>query len=391
MSRDNRRIALALFLWGMGEGLFIFIQPLYLNQLGANPARIGEILSAFSLMAALSFIPAGIVADRAGRRRVIISGWLLGLVAGVAMALAPDLSVFVLALLVYGVTAFVVPAMSSYIVAARGEMTQERALTTVYAGYSAGSILSPAIGGWIGHLLGLRAVYGIAAVFFLFSNIIIFNIAPQPVVHSPAEPRYRALLRNRGFLGLCVLIFLVFAVMGIGLPLTPNYLQDVRGLDAAVVGMFGSVQVLGAVLLGLGLGRRPPRRAWVAAQAMLFISTFLLWRSTWVGWLALAYFLRANYGVSRTLANALAGRVVSPTQTGLAFGAVETIVSLSLVGVSYLAGQLYTLDPALPFEVTLVLLPLTIAVTWFFAPHPSQVEVPQPMVSAAPPIERTID
>ena len=45
LSRDNRLMALALFLWASGEGLFIYIQPLYVQQLGADPVQIGGVLS----------------------------------------------------------------------------------------------------------------------------------------------------------------------------------------------------------------------------------------------------------------------------------------------------------------------------------------------------------
>jgi predicted MFS family arabinose efflux permease len=392
MSRDNRLVALALFLWGMGEGLFIFIQPLYLDQLGANPAEIGEILSAFALMAAVSFIPAGIVSDRAGRKLVLVGGWVLGAASGIAMALAEDLRVFIPALLVYGTTAWVMPALSSYIVAARGDLPPERALTGVLAGYSAGAVLSPTLGGEIGRLFGLRTVYGVAAVFFVISTLVILLLRRQPVEHSVEEPRYRALLRNRSFLRLCALIFFAFAVMAIGFPLTPNYLQDVRGHGVEIVGRLGSVQTIGAVLLNLSLGRRPARRVWVAGQGLLFVATFLLWQSTWVGALGVAYFLRAMFGVSRTMANVLAGRVVTPKQHGLAFGAVETIVSLAFVGVSYLAGRLYTLNPALPYMVSLALLPVTMALTWFLAPHGAHLaQAPEALVGAGTPIERPLE
>ena len=43
LSRDNRLMALALFLWGMGEGLFIYIEPLALKGLGADPVQIGSV------------------------------------------------------------------------------------------------------------------------------------------------------------------------------------------------------------------------------------------------------------------------------------------------------------------------------------------------------------
>jgi predicted MFS family arabinose efflux permease len=45
LSRDNRLMALALFLWASGEGLFAYIQPIYVQQLGASPVQIGGVLS----------------------------------------------------------------------------------------------------------------------------------------------------------------------------------------------------------------------------------------------------------------------------------------------------------------------------------------------------------
>ena len=45
MNRDLRLVSLALLFWGFGEGLFLFIQPLYIERLGANPVQIGSALS----------------------------------------------------------------------------------------------------------------------------------------------------------------------------------------------------------------------------------------------------------------------------------------------------------------------------------------------------------
>jgi len=46
LSRDLRLLAVALFIWGIGEGIFFFYQPLFLAQWGASPATIGIVFSA---------------------------------------------------------------------------------------------------------------------------------------------------------------------------------------------------------------------------------------------------------------------------------------------------------------------------------------------------------
>ena len=113
MSRDLIFIALSLLIWGLGEGAFFPFQPLYLQQLGADPIDIGAILGAFSLAATLAHIPAGYLADRIGRRPLMWAGWLVGLVATWLMALATTLPVFTLGMIMYGATMFVVSPLNS--------------------------------------------------------------------------------------------------------------------------------------------------------------------------------------------------------------------------------------------------------------------------------------
>ena len=80
LSRDNRLMALALFLWASGEGLFAYIQPIYIQQLGASPVQIGGVLSLAGLGLTLAYLPGGILADRVPRKQIMLGGWGLGLI-----------------------------------------------------------------------------------------------------------------------------------------------------------------------------------------------------------------------------------------------------------------------------------------------------------------------
>lgn len=74
MNRDARLVGLALVLWGFGEGLFLHIQPLYIEELGAAPVQIGPLLSAANVVRALVYLPGGILADRLPRKWVMVGG-----------------------------------------------------------------------------------------------------------------------------------------------------------------------------------------------------------------------------------------------------------------------------------------------------------------------------
>ncbi len=370
ISRDNRVLMAALFLWGMGEGLFVYIQPLYLRELGADPAQIGGALAAAAAAAILFHLPAGYLADRFGRKQVLLLGWLMGIFSISLMFAASTVGMFVTALVLYNTTTFVGGPINAYVVEARGAQTVQRALTLISAGYWGSTILSPALGGWIGQAFGLRWVYGLALVMAVLSTFAIAVLRPQPLAPpAPGQSRYRELFRNQRFIGFLALMF--FAMLGIqtGLPLAPTFLQEVRGFDVQMVGLLGSVNSAGIVALNLLFGHRAPRRGFMLAQGLLAASLVILLTLTGWPWLVLAYSLRAGWSLARNMANAQVRRVVSAAESGLAFGLFETVNAVALTIGPLLAGQLYQRQPELPFQISLGLIVLAVPLVWRFAPR----------------------
>src|SRR3990170_5841605 len=140
MTRDLRLLSVSLFLWGVGEGLFFYLQPIYLAQLGADAVQVGIILGLAGAAMTVTHIPAGILADRFGRKTMMIAAWLVGTVASILMFLATTLPLFVAAMVLYFLTSFVMSPLSSYVATARGGWTTGRALTTVSASFNACSV-----------------------------------------------------------------------------------------------------------------------------------------------------------------------------------------------------------------------------------------------------------
>ena len=187
----------ALFTWGIGESMFLLFQPIYMQQLGANPIQIGVILGAFGAVMTFAHIPAGHMSDRIGRRPMLIASWLIGIFATALMALASTLTVFVAGVLLYGLTAFVASPLDSYTTAARGNWSVARAITFVSMTFNAGAVLGPITGGWIGDHYGLRTVYFLATGMFVISTILIQFISAQPRDHHDPENPPPSLLKNR--------------------------------------------------------------------------------------------------------------------------------------------------------------------------------------------------
>jgi MFS family permease len=345
MSRDLILLAIAMFSWGLGEGLFFYFQPIYLQELGADPLSIGAILGGFGLAMTLAHIPAGYLADRLGRRAIMIAAWTLGLAATWVMALAEGLTVFVVGLLLYGTTLFVLSPLNSYVTAVRGRWSVGRAITLISAIFNLGMVLGPWIGGQVGERAGLRQTYFIAGWIFVFSTAVILFIRPQPVERlGPGDEGNQRLL-NRRYLAYLAAIFLAMFALYLPQPLTPNFLQNQRGLSLGQIGQLYSTASIGVVALNLGLGHLPARTGFLLGQAAVGTFSLLLWQGQGRPVYTLAFFLLGGYKTARSLGAAQVRALAPPARMGLAYGLNETVGAAAVILTPPLTGYLYTLNP----------------------------------------------
>ncbi len=369
MKRDFVLLVFSLITWGLGEGMFLNFQPIYLQQLGADPIRIGGILGAYGIATTLVHLPAGYLADRIGRRRLMLAAWFLGTFATWVMALARSLPIFVVGLLLYGTTLFVLSPLNSYVTAARGRLSVGRALTLTSASFNFGGILGPWLGGNIAETLGLRQIYLISAILFALSTLIVLFTRPQPVARPHLIRSEPGIFMNRTLFMFLVLVFFSFAVMYLPQALSPNYLQNILGLGLENIGALYAIGGLGIVALNLLLGYFDARIGFLLGQVAVGIFALIMWLGTDFSWLAIGYFLLGGYRVSRSLAAALVRTLVDESAMGLAYGYLETAGGAATILTPLLAGYLFDQNPAWMYSITVVLtLPALWAVATFRFP-----------------------
>lgn len=356
MTRDLKLISFALFLWGLGETLFFFTQTLYLEQLGADPVQIGGFLGLFAGVMTVTHLPAGFLADKLGRRPLLIIGWALGLLAALLMFLAESLTPFVVGLVIYGFTGFVISPLSSYITAARGDWPVQRALTTAYAAFNVGGVIGPLLAFTVADHLTLRSTYGLAAAMFTVSTATLFLLSHQPVEPDGGVGIGGALLKNAHFLRFLTIAGVILIGGYLSWPLTPNFLQAQRGVSVRAIWLFGSFNSMGMTLVSLWLGRLETKRSIVLLQIVVAASIVLFWRTSSPPWFALAYFLAGGFRAIRSLISAHVETLVRRSNMGLAYGAVETTIGVVMLAAPPAAGLLYDRLPELPFIVSLVVL-----------------------------------
>lgn len=370
MNRNLLLIALALLLWGFGEGMFFNFVPIYLDkQFLLDKYEIGWVLGAFGLSMAVTHIPAGRLADRIGRRPLLITAWLMGLLASLVMGLTVALPVFLVGLFGYGMTAFVSSPLSSYLTAARGKWPIGAALSLSTATFGMGMVLGPVTGGWIGDNYGMRMSFLVAAAVFLVSSVIIIFIENQPIDHHDPEAPPPSLTSNRHFVILMgVLAFAMFA-MYFAQPLTPNFLEGVLGLSLSETGLIFTAGALGNSLVAILFSRLPPRRGFLLAQMLVILFALFIWKGTSLPVYALGYFLLGGFRAGRPMILAQARELVHDSQMGVTYGVMETITAIIFILTPPLAGILFERDPMIVYPLSIGLLVVSIMISYLFSPR----------------------
>lgn len=368
MTRELILVAVSLFTWGLGEGMFTYFQTLYLQEWGANPLQIGVILSIMGVAMMLAQTPAGYLADKTGPRPVMWASWLLGTAAAWMMALAGTMNLFIIGMLVYGLTSFVLAPMNSYITAVRGKLSTARALTITSAAFSFGAAIGPIIGGSIAEASGLKTVYLWASVVITISTLLILPARNSPrEVHTESEHPGR-LWNNQRFLLLLGLSFVTLFALYLPQPLTPNYLQNQRGFTYSEIGLMGTIASLSTAMTALALGNMYAPLGYLVGLPMMAIFSLFIWRGNSVFLSGVGYALIGGYRLTRLMLLAIGRSLIHPDQTGLAFGLIETVNAGTIILAPLLAGFLYEKQPTSIYPVTLVLLGAVLLLNLFLLP-----------------------
>lgn len=386
MSRDLIFVALSLLTWGFGESAFIAFQPLYLQNLGANPVQIGMIYGAYGFAASLIHIPAGYLSDRLGRRPLMWAAWIIGVIAAGMMALATSLPLFIAGMLLYGSTMFVVSPMNSYVTAARGRFSVGRALTLVSATYSIGVVLGPLFGGLVGERFGMRSIFTIAALIFVLSTILILFIRPQPLdSYSRAESGDK-LFSNPRYLAFLPVFFLFMFSTYLPQPLSPNFLQDFRSLSLTDIGQLYSLNGLGVIALNLILGQLDARLGFLLGQVFVGAFALLLWQGSSSLAYFFGYFFLGGFRTTRLLGLAQIRPVIRNAEMGLAYGLIETFGAIAMLLAAPLAGYLFERNPVSVYFVSIALIGISLVTSLVYAyrPRARQIELTRNLEESQP-------
>jgi predicted MFS family arabinose efflux permease len=318
-------------------------------------------------------LPAGILGDRYGARRVMVPGWFLGTIGTILIAASPNFSILGLGFFFYGLSASALPMISLYVVqslqldpTAKGNHSPQRILTFIYALYWISMIVSPAIGGFLADLFSLRLVFWLSVFWFVLSTYTIFLTQPYPVTPKPnlnareLFKQYNQLMRHWRFFVPYTIFLLGFVATALGYTFMPKFLGDVRDQSTSTIGMLSSILALGGFLWNIFLGRGYVWSGFLAAVFLPMIGFALLILSG--HWLLLiaAYFCISAFETLRPMCTSIIANRIADEQRGVAFSMVDTLHGIGTFAAPAMAGFFYAQNQILPFMVAMAITPLVL-------------------------------
>ncbi|WP_338699965.1 DHA2 family efflux MFS transporter permease subunit [Streptomyces sp. Q6] len=207
--------------------------PTIAGQLGATTGQQQWMADAYIVVFAALMLPAGLLGDRFGRRRMLIGGLGVFLAASVVGALSSDAHGVIAARALMGIgAAFVMPLALSVLPSLFPREEQTKALGAISAASALGMPLGPIIGGWLLDHFWWGSVFVLNVPMVAIGIIACLFLLPES--RDPAAPKVDIVSTALTALGLGSLIYGIIEGPGKG------------WTDAVVIGAF----VTAAVLLG---------------------------------------------------------------------------------------------------------------------------------------------
>lgn len=262
MLRNRTLLAVAISVCAayVGIGMVGPVRVLYAQAHGASLVIIGAMASAYLISNFIFQYPVGWLADRWGRKEVMIAGLLGQAVLSLLYLWITDPLLFVALRLVEGIAAAaVLPPARALIVDMIPQGRQGEAYGVFNAFFNAGFLLGPGIGGLLA-VTGYNSAFIGAALFRVVAIVlVVVMIHPQKrdkrVEVSEAHPiSYKALF-TLPLLGAYILAFGDYLYLGFDLTLMPLWMHDHLGGSVAIIGLAYVVWAIPNTLLSPISGR----------------------------------------------------------------------------------------------------------------------------------------
>lgn len=370
LNRDVRLQFWSISVFNFAFGLYAYLFTLYLEELGATPVQIGLLIGVQGLLRIAINIPAGVIADRFSRRKIIIATTAIAVPATMIYAVAQTWWQMLPGMLLFVAANLGTPAFSSYLAESGSPRERGHAFSMVYVvGPSIALALAPVTGGWLVDATSYRVVYTLSAFCFAVATAIVWFLGERkPRHHGETPGTYRGAFELPVVRALAGLQFSTLLVLATGTTLMTNYLKDMHQISIGTIGWFGSFAAVGSALLSLTIPRvkiittirtigLAPIFVGLLCLVMLLTGNVVL--------LGIAFLGRGGFMVAWSLFASVLSDTVPPRFLNRAFALSEFLGAIGLAIAPFIAGTLYDWQRGAPNVVAVVATPLLAAAAFW--------------------------
>lgn len=304
MARNRTFVAVSIAVCAayIGIGLVGPVRVLYAQSRGASLGVISAMTSAFLLANFAAQYPSGWLADRWGRKQIMVVGLLAQALLSLAYLFITEPTLFVALRFAEGaVGAAVLPSARALIADTVPPEERGRAYGIFSAAFNAGFLIGPALGGLLANV-SYGSVFVAAVVFRLVALAVVLVMIPQ-VAHTAAtamEPGKRATATSRGrdlfrlpLVGAYILAFGDYLYLGFDLALMPLWMNNHLGASVTVIGIAYVAWAAPSILLSPIGGRvadRVRRSRLILIFGLAQVPLYVIYGLANTGWLVAALF-----------------------------------------------------------------------------------------------------
>ncbi len=178
----------ATFLVMVGQGVVSPVLPLYAKDFGVGAEMVGLTLTVFGVARLLLNVPAGIIADRYGRRVLLIGGPVLTSIGMFGSGFADSIwTLLIWRFVAGGGSAFYMSGALIYLIDIAPPERRARYVATNQWALSVGVALGPGIGGIVADARGLSAPFYLVGVTAIVTAVYAVVRLPETRPDEPEE------------------------------------------------------------------------------------------------------------------------------------------------------------------------------------------------------------
>ena len=380
-------ILLIVFVQMVGASMALPVLPLYAQrQFSLEPQVITLLVTSFFLAQFLAGPFIGRWSDRSGRIPVLIISQIGTTIAFMMIGFAESFEILFIARILDGITGGNIIVAQAYITDVTPPQKRTQSLGYIFAALGLGFVFGPAIGGGLSAVLGVRAPFLLAAVASAITVTLTWLMLDETVSPeqqqinrkvSPASLGFSQVLANVPLLLILIIAFVgqfafgilisTFALFGEAV-LFAGYDENAVNLGIGILlSVVGIGQFVTQTYLLPRLIQRTDDGMLVFAGAIVRAISMFIYAMVISPWLAGvgSILFAIGTGIMMPALQSMVTRTVEDELRGGVLGLFNSILSLSVIISTALAGILFEIDPTVPYWVSAVMFGLAALPAFF--------------------------